>query len=115
MKTIIAGSRSITDFAVVDQTIKNSGYEITEVISGTAKGVDTLGEEWASLNNIPITRFPADWKTYGKSAGYIRNEEMAKYADALIAIWDGKSKGTRHMVNLANKYKLRLYISGNII
>jgi len=76
-------------------------WPITEVVSGGAKGVDRLGELWAQKRNIPITRFPAEWNKYGKRAGYIRNKEMALYADALLAIWDGESKGTKHMIDSA--------------
>jgi len=111
MKVIIAGSRIILDYSVVKQAINKSALKISEVVSGTANGVDTLGEQWAIENDIPIKKFPADWKQYGKSAGYIRNSEMAEYADALIAIWDGKSKGTSHMINLANKNGLQLFVN----
>jgi len=108
MKTIIAGSRTITDMAHISEAVDESGFEITEVVSGCADGVDKLGEEWADWMGLPVKRFPADWKQYGKSAGYQRNEEMARYADALIAIWDGSSKGTAHMIDIAKKSKTML-------
>lgn len=113
MKTIIAGSRGIDDFAIVAQAIVDSKFEITEVVSGTAKGVDTEGEGWASLNEVPIKRFPADWKPNGvfdRGAGHKRNAKMAEYADALIAVWDGKSPGTRNMINEAAKRGLKIYV-----
>lgn len=110
MKVIIAGSRGITDIRLVEKAIQSSEFNITEVVCGCARGVDTLGKDWAISNNIPVTYFPAKWDTYGKSAGYIRNSKMANYADALIAIWDGKSKGTKHMIDLANKNGLYVYI-----
>src|SRR6187401_1706565 len=91
MKTIIAGSRDIKLYSIVEKAIQQSGFEITTVISGKANGVDKLGEEYAKKNNLPIMKFPANWDLYGKSAGYIRNDEMAKNAEALIAVWDGKS------------------------
>lgn len=77
MKVIIAGSRSITDFSIVEKAIEESEWkdEITEVVSGTAKGVDKLGERWAMNNNIKITQFPAEWKKYGRNAGPIRNKK----------------------------------------
>jgi hypothetical protein len=109
MKTIIAGSRLITDYAAVCKAIKESGFEITEVVSGTCRGVDLLGERWANENKIPIKQFPADWNKFGKSAGYKRNLEMGKYADALIAVWNG-SKGTEHMINIANGMKHKVYV-----
>ncbi|MEA1980842.1 MAG: hypothetical protein U9N54_07710, partial [candidate division Zixibacteria bacterium] len=74
------------------------------------KGVDKLGEEYAEQNYIPLLKFPANWNKYGKRAGYVRNEEMANNADALIAIWDGKSKGTNHMINIAKKKGLLVAI-----
>lgn len=100
MKTIIAGSRSITNMAMIEKAVGLSGWRerITEVVSGGAWGADRLGEQWAKRNGIPVTRFPADWNRHGKSAGAIRNKEMAAYAEALIAIWNLGSRGTRHMV-----------------
>lgn len=100
MKIIIAGSRSITSPKIIREAIIQSKWqnEITEVVSGGARGVDKLGEMWAIQNNIPIKRFPANWKKYGKKAGSIRNKEMAEYGDRLIAIWNGNSTGTIDMV-----------------
>lgn len=98
MKVIIAGTRDIKDYKLVVDTIQKSGYNITEVVSGCATGVDWLGEQWARTNNIPVKEMPADWNRYGKSAGPYRNKAMADYADAAIVIWDGKSRGTRNMI-----------------
>ncbi len=110
MRVIIAGSRGITDIKKVYIAVAESDFTITQVISGTASGVDKLGEEYARYLGIPIKRFPADWDLHGKSAGYIRNQEMADNADALIAIWDGVSKGTKHMIDIAIKKGLNVYI-----
>ncbi len=85
-------------------------FEITEIVSGTCKGVDQLGEEWAGRKGIPVKRFPADWNQYGRRAGPLRNREMAKYADALIAIWDGESRGTKNMIDEALREKLEVYV-----
>ena len=101
MKVIIAGSRTLSNPLLITQAIEESGFEVTEVVSGCAQGVDRAGEDWAALNNIPVKRFPAKWHKHGRQAGWLRNKEMAVYADALIAIWDGKSKGTRHMIEIA--------------
>jgi hypothetical protein len=111
-KVIIAGSRTIDDFRTIEIAIDASGFadKIIEVVSGHARGVDMLGELWAKENGKEVTTFPAYWKQYGKSAGFIRNREMAEYADALIAIWDGKSKGTKHMVDRAEKEGLSIYV-----
>jgi hypothetical protein len=110
MRVIIAGSRGITDAETVALAVEESNFNPTVVISGTAKGIDQLGEDWATLHNIPIEQFPADWKQYGKAAGMIRNEAMATKAEALVAIWDGESKGTKNMIALAKKYKLKTYV-----
>lgn len=110
MKVIIAGSRSITKYSYVLRAIRESNFEITEVVSGTANGVDRLGETYANLKQIPCERFPADWNNYGKYAGPRRNNEMAKYADALIAVWDGHSSGTKNMIELARKWGLKIFV-----
>lgn len=110
MKTIVAGSRSIKDYNIVKSAIASCNWNITEVVCGTAPGVDKLGEKWAKENNIPIKYFPADWGgPYKLKAGIVRNLEMANYADALIAIWDGESKGTKHMITAAKQYKLKIH------
>lgn len=103
MRVIIAGSRTIKDAKVVWDAIRLSGFHITEVVCGCADGVDKLGEAWAIYNQIPVARFPADWGKHGRAAGPIRNAQMAEYADALICVWDGVSRGSRSMIRLARK------------
>jgi len=111
VKVIIAGGRDICDqekvFALIDKTIlrwREQGLpEISEIVSGTATGVDTLGEQYANEHNIPIKRFPADWETYGKGAGPIRNRQMADYADRLIVIMHEDSRGSRNMFETMQK------------
>ena len=110
MKTIIAGSRTIKDYwpvaKAIERAVSVDNIFITEVVSGVCKGPDLLGETWARKNSIPIKRFPADWEKNGKSAGFIRNREMVDYVGkegALIALWDGKSKGTKNTIELAKK------------
>lgn len=110
MKTIIAGSREGAIYADLLEAVVLCGWEITEIVSGTAKGVDKLGEGYATKFKIPLAKFPADWRKYGKSAGPIRNAEMAEYAEALIAIWDGESSGTKNMIDTAKKHGLKVYI-----
>ena len=112
MKVIIAGSRSITEYTAIKYAVDKSAFKITEVVSGCARGVDKLGERWAKEFAVPIKPFPAKWTENGyfdNSAGFKRNEEMAKYADALIAIWDGNSKGTANMMHWANRYNLKVF------
>jgi len=110
MKVIIAGSRTITDYDVVEAAIKESGFEITEVVSGGARGPDQIGEQYAARNSICLKQFIPNWKKLGRSAGYIRNEKMAEYGEALIAVWDGESKGTKHMIDSANKKGIKVFI-----
>jgi len=115
MKTIIAGSRNINDNKTVQDAMNIAdlpphSIHITEIVSGCARGVDQIGEQLAKFYGIPIKRFPAQWERFGRSAGYKRNAKMAKYADALIAIWDGKSRGTKHMINLATASGLKVYV-----
>lgn len=110
MKTIIAGGRDITDFNLVLEAYGNAPFEITEIVSGGARGVDKMGEQLAKLNYIPIKVFLADWDTYGRRAGPIRNAQMADYAEALIAIWDGESRGTGNMIQQATKKGLEVYV-----
>lgn len=101
MKVIVAGSRNINDYSMVERAIQLSPWAstITEIVSGQCQGVDLVGEQWAAIHNIPVKPFPADWNTYGKAAGPIRNQQMAKYADALIAIPGEKSRGTGDMIS----------------
>lgn len=98
MKVIIAGPRNCYDVQALDRAIAESGFEITEVVSGCATGVDHLGEMWARSRWIPIKEFPADWKRLGRKAGPIRNRQMALYADAAVFLWDGQSRGTKNCI-----------------
>ena len=102
MKVVIFGSRTITDFALVELAVSESGIfsDITEIVSGLAKGVDNMAVEYARAHGFNCREFPADWKRFGCSAGYRRNEEMAAYADFGVAVWDGSSRGTHHMMKL---------------
>ena len=111
MRTIIAGSRTIKDYDLLKKVIKDSGFNITTVISGNHwEGVDVLGEKWAKENNIPLELQPAKWKIYAYSAGPIRNREMAEVAEACIVLWDKKSKGSKSMILNAMQQKLKLYV-----
>jgi len=100
MKIIIAGSRSIHWWYgwELSELLFRHFPNVTEVVSGMAKGPDTAGRDVAHDYDIKCTDFPADWEQHGKAAGIIRNKEMGDYADGLLAIWDGKSRGTKHMI-----------------
>jgi len=99
MPTIIAGSRSIKDKEMIFKHINKSPFDIEEVVSGKAEGVDSIGEIWAENNDIPISEFPysdyIDEAPNPKVAPLIRNKKMAEYADKLILIWDGSSNGSK--------------------
>jgi hypothetical protein len=106
MKVIIAGSRDIRDYQTVKDIAEDSSFDVSEVVSGNARGVDMLAESWAEYHDIPVELFPVtddDWEELGAKAGPMRNEEMAEYGDALVAIWDGESSGTRSMIEKAHE------------
>lgn len=126
MKTIIAGPRTCEDYEIVLKAIEKSGFEITEVVSGNANGIDKLGERYAQENKLKLKLFPADWnnlkqkgaviatnkwgKKYNKNSGFFRNEEMRDYADALIAINIGDTPGTGHMIKIAKEKGLKVFV-----
>lgn len=117
IKVIIAGGREFTDYAVLKRVCDHmlSKVKLTSnltIISGGARGVDQMGERYAKENNINLMVKKADWDTHGKSAGYIRNQEMADNATHLIAFWDGKSRGTKHMIDIAKKDNLKSHVAG---
>lgn len=114
-RLIIAGGRDFKDYTLlrstVDKLLQNKlRKEKIVIICGMAKGADMLGARYAQERGYKIRYFPADWDKYWKRAGPIRNEEMAKNADALVALWDGKSPGTRNMIETAEKYNLAVRI-----
>lgn len=115
MKLIIAGTRRFPTGVVsvddIDEMIRNAVYHAstetgrtpTEIVSGDSGIVDCRGNYWAHVNAVPLKKFPADWDKLGKAAGPIRNLEMARYADVLVAVWDGSSRGTRNMIATMKK------------
>lgn len=116
IKVIIAGGREFKDYRLLKQSCdyyfhraKDEGIDI-EIVSGKARGADTLGEQYAKENGYDIKPFPADWNQHGYAAGPIRNGEMARYATHLIAFWDGKSTGTANMIDQARKNGLRVRV-----
>jgi hypothetical protein len=122
MKVIIAGTRRLGTIQDLEAAIRISRFDITEVVSGHASsGGDKLGEDYAKSHSIKLTLFPAKWKIrkliagvfqqiVDKQAGFKRNIEMAHYADALIALWDGKSNGTKHMIQYAKQRGLKVFV-----
>jgi hypothetical protein len=110
VKTIIAGSRTITDIHHVLEAVALSCFEVTKVISGGAAGVDRLALQYAKEKHLPVIIMKADWEKHGRKAGYLRNKAMGDIADALIAVWDSTSKGTKHMIDIAYKLGLMVYV-----
>jgi len=111
MKIIIAGPRDRSvDFKFLDEALKESGFELDELVCGMAYGIDTSAFEWANWCGFAVKEFPAKWEIHGRAAGPIRNTSMARYADALIAIWDGKSKGTGGMIKIARLSGLKVFV-----
>lgn len=119
-RVIIAGSREFPipfNLVFVTSAVEDalaclgiSTYDNIEIVSGTARGADRMGEEWANLYGVNVKQFPADWDKHGKAAGPIRNAEMAEYGDVLIAFWDGESRGTKGMIDLAKKKGLKVIV-----
>lgn len=124
IRLIIAGSRDFNDYGLLkrevdaflfDEVVLNHYPDLTEeiavieIVSGGARGADKLGEKYADGRGLPVKVFKADWDGKGRGAGYIRNEEMAKYANYCICFWNG-SKGTKHMIDLAKKHNLGLKV-----
>ena len=119
---IIAGSRTFDNYEDLKKKVLNfigeKQIELSNVciISGTARGADKMGEDFAKELNLQLKCFPADWDKYGKQAGFLRNTQMANYAieddnqGILIAFWDGKSSGTKHMIEIAKKKELEVKI-----
>ena len=112
MEVIIAGGRNhlITYANRVQLDRLREDWDITSIVHGGARGIDTQAGEWAQLSNLPVQAFPADWKRYGLSAGPLRNEEMARHVGrhgGLIAFPGGK--GTADMLRTARKHGLLIY------
>lgn len=104
MRTIIAGGRDFQDYALLYREAEDFFHilhSFPTIVTGGARGADSLGKKYALEEEVKHREFPAKWDEYGKSAGYRRNVEMAEYAEALLAFWDGKSKGTKHMIDIA--------------
>ncbi len=113
MKLIVAGSRGIVKYEIVESAINaliDQGIDITAIIDGTARGVDALASRYAKEHGIENIRLPADWKQFGRGAGKERNSRMAEMGDVLLALWDGKSNGTRNMIRAASKNGILVHI-----
>ena len=112
MRVIIAGGRDFNDFDLLKEKCDKilSNIKVTEIVSGGAKGADSLAERYAFGCGYNFKKFTANWNDLGKAAGIIRNCDMSLYSDALIAFWDGKSRGTKHMIETAKNDGLKIRI-----
>ncbi len=115
MRIIVAGGRYFNDYELLKQRLDfflsfKFITEDIEIVSGKATGADTLGERYARENGYPVKEFYAQWNTHGKRAGYLRNKDMAEYATHCVCFWDGESKGTQHMIQLAKEYNLPIRV-----
>lgn len=117
MKILIAGSRGFTDMdcmvGFLNQLIHNGNLPSENewiIMSGMARGADTMGVEIAKANNIPLMKFPANWAAHGMQAGYIRNAKMVQEADILVAFWDGKSRGTEHTIRIMKAHRKPVFV-----
>ncbi len=124
MKLAIVGSRTFDDFNLLNETVCSCfmsefmPYHVEAIISGGAKGADSVAKRWAIINSVDTEdfkaveyfEFPADWESDGKAAGFIRNKEIVNACDMVLAFWDGKSKGTEHTIKLARQAKKPTFI-----
>lgn len=110
MRTIIAGTRTFNDRALLGHVLEGLPWIVSEVVSGCAPGADTLGEQWAAHHGLPVAKYPADWRGLGRRAGPMRNQIMAENADAAVLFWDGESAGTADMMKRVTIHRLRLIL-----
>ena len=109
-KVVVAGGRDFNNFPLLRDTLDKllevkTHSHLIEIVNGTARGADTLGGCYARLRNYSVALFPADWEQFDKAAGHIRNKEMLDYADVVVVFWDGKSRGTKNMIEITKKAK----------
>lgn len=118
IKIIIAGSRDFEDYELLkrfcDSIIEKLALTDVQIVSGGCSGADYLGEQYALERGHKLVNILPNWELHGKAAGPIRNREMAQYADILIAFWDGKSRGTKSMIDEASKASLVIYTCNTI-
>jgi len=115
IKIAIIGSRTFFDYKNLVEMenfifSKIDVDEVDVVVSGGARGADTLGRLWAEAHDIKMVEYHADWDRYGRAAGHIRNKLIIDDADIVFAFWDGKSSGTRHSIRLARESNKVIHI-----
>lgn len=110
MKVGVVGSRGFNNYDMVRKELNQLSDVIDLIVSGGAKGADSLGEKWAIENGKQTLIFKPDWAKYGKRAGFLRNEDIVKNSDYVIAFWDGVSPGTKNSINLCEKFNIPVKI-----
>lgn len=110
MKVGIIGSRGFNDYQMVCDEMNTISNEVDLIVSGGAKGADMLGEKWARENNKETLIFKPEWDKYGKRAGFVRNQDIVKNSDMVIAFWDGNSKGTKSSIDLCERFGIKIKI-----
>lgn len=110
MRVIIGGSRSVASVEAVEAAIAQAGWAITEVITGNSRGADAVAAKWAKDRGVLVTIIPVEWSKYGGRADAIRNERIADMAEACILVWDGFSRGTANMIEVARARNLPLVV-----
>lgn len=101
MKLAVVGSRNFDDYEFLKKMLQY--HSCVQIISGGAQGADTLAKQYAAENGIPIREFIPDWDAHGKSAGFLRNEQIVKHCDELVAFWNSTSRGAKHSIDLAEQ------------
>lgn len=113
-RLIVAGSRGFWSQDLMnrklDHLLHNKSPDEIEIVSGNARGADRFGEVYAHNRGYKVTVMPAEWNKHGKSAGYKRNQQMAEYADACVVFWDGESRGSKHMIDIAKEADMPLRV-----
>lgn len=111
-KILIAGSREYDNYEEAEAVLNEffSDTEEAVILSGACRGADKIGERYAEEHGFEVKRYPADWKRYGRAAGPIRNEEMVRDADVIICFWNGKSRGSRSLIEYAEKLGKKVFI-----
>ncbi len=112
IKLAIIGGRDFQDYELVKATVAKVKSEIVAIVSGGAKGADSLAERYAREHGIPVEVYPADWNKHGRRAGFLRNQDIISACDAVIAFWDGVSAGTRSSIEIADKAGKSVHIEG---
>lgn len=110
MDLIIAGTRTFTDYDRLCTEVNKLLEQPTRILSGGAQGADALGERYAQEHGLGLWRFPADWSKHGRAAGPLRNALMVEHADALLAFWDGVSRGTKDVITKAHRKDMPVFI-----